>query len=220
MIENMMTELKRSLLSYASFVKDMINKSIKGLVDRDKNILEEVINDLENYANIKELEIDEFCISSIAQYQPKGKFLRQIIMSLKINNDLERIADHAVNIAEASIQLFKYPSSAIDENIIKMSNMAISMFEEAILSYSYEDPEKALFVCESDNEMDNLNEKIILSFLSKPLENLEEKNSSLSLVLISRNLERIADLATNIAEDVYFIATGKVIKHHSINEEK
>ncbi len=220
MLENMMTELKRSLLSYASFVKEMIIKSIKGLTERDRMLLEDIINDLENYANIKELEIDEFCISSIAQYQPKGKILRQILMTLKINNDLERIADHAVNISEASLELFKYPFNNIDENIILMANSSIAMLEDAISCFSYEDAEKALQVCESDNKIDELNHKIILSFLDNTNNSIEVKSSYLSLVLISRNLERIADLATNIAEDVYYIATGKVIKHHSLFDNK
>ncbi len=219
MINNMMNELKRSLLSYASFVKDMLTKSIEGLSKRNINILEEVINDLEPYANAKELEIDEFCISSIAQFQPKGKQLRQIIMTLKINNDLERIADHAVNISEAAKELFKYPASSVSDEIIKMANQAISMFDDAVASFSYEDSEKAKLVCESDNKIDDTNEKIILSFISHSANSVEEKASSLSLVLISRNLERVADLATNIAEDVYYIATGKVLKHHSLEDK-
>ncbi|MEJ5272638.1 MAG: phosphate signaling complex protein PhoU [Spirochaetota bacterium] len=219
MIDNMMNELKRSLISYASFVRDMLSKSIEGLSKRNINILEEIINDLEPYANAKELEIDEFCIASIAQFQPKGKQLRQIIMTLKINNDLERIADHAVNISEAAIKLFSYPLSSISDEILKMANQVISMFDDAIASFSYEDSEKAILVCESDNKIDDLNEKIILSFLSNSASSMEEKASSLSLVLISRNLERVADLSTNIAEDVYYIATGKVLKHH-LSEDK
>ncbi len=219
MIDNMMNELKRSLISYASFVRDMLSKSIEGLSKRNINILEEIINDLEPYANAKELEIDEFCIASIAQFQPKGKQLRQIIMTLKINNDLERIADHAVNISEAAIKLFSYPLSSISDEILKMANLAISMFDDAMASFSYEDSEKAILVCESDNKIDDLNEKIILSFLSNSANSIEEKASSLSLVLISRNLERVADLSTNIAEDVYYIATGKVLKHH-LSEDK
>ncbi|MCR4421434.1 MAG: phosphate signaling complex protein PhoU [Exilispira sp.] len=215
MIDNMMNELKRSVLSYASFVKDMMNKCIEGLSKRDSKLLLNIINDLEPYANIKELEIDEYCISSIAQFQPKGKILRQIIMSLKINNDLERIADHAVNIAEAGLELFKYPLGVVSEEIFSMASFANSMFEDAIASFSYEDSEKATSVCEQDDNMDKLNEKIILNFLSVPVNSVEEKSTALSLVLISRNLERVADLATNIAEDVYYIATGKVIKHKS-----
>jgi phosphate transport system protein len=215
MIDNMMNELKRSVLSYASFVKDMLNKSIEGLSKRDSKLLQNIINDLEPYANIKELEIDEYCISSIAQFQPKGKMLRQIIMSLKINNDLERIADHAVNIAEAGLELFKFPTGTVNEEIFSMAAFAISMFDDAIASFSYEDADKATSVCEQDDNMDKLNEKIILNFLTVPVNSVEEKSSALSLVLISRNLERVADLATNIAEDVYYIATGKVIKHKS-----
>ncbi|MFN3412196.1 MAG: phosphate signaling complex protein PhoU [Exilispira sp.] len=219
MIDNMMNELKRSVLSYGSFVKDMLLKSIEGISKRDSKLLENILNDLEPYANIKELEIDEFCISSIAQLQPKGKQLRQIIMALKINNDLERIADHAVNISEAAIELFKYPASSIDEKIFSMANQAISMFDDVLASFSYEDPEKAMAVCESDNQIDELNKNIIISFISKPVNSIEEKSTSLSLVLIARNLERIADLATNIAEDVYYIATGKVLKHHALEDK-
>lgn len=215
MIESMLSELKRNILSYSLFVKGMIEKSMKGLMDHDIQLLENVINDLESYANIKELEIDEYCISSIAQFQPKGKSLRQIIMTLKINNDLERIADHAVNIAESAINLFMHPSNNINEDIIKMYQIALNMFDESISSFSYEDPEKAISVCEEDNKIDQLNEKIIISFLSNNLDSIEEKSSSLSLLLISRNLERISDLATNIAEDVYYIVTGKVLKHQS-----
>jgi|YNPMSStandDraft_1061717.scaffolds.fasta_scaffold02380_7 phosphate transport system protein len=215
MLTEVLNDLKKSILSYTLFVKDMILKSLKGLKEQDIKLLENVINDLEPYANAKEIEIDEFCISSIAQYEPKGKNLRQIIMALKINNDLERIADHAVNISETSIELFKSPFTKIDENIISMGEKVLNMLDEAISSYSFEDPDKAIKVCESDNIIDELNEKILHSFINKNFDSFEEKNNFLSSLTISRNLERIADLTTNIAEDVYYIVTGKILKHRA-----
>jgi len=169
----------------------MILKSLKGLKEQDIKLLENVINDLEPYANAKEIEIDEFCISSIAQYEPKGKNLRQIIMALKINNDLERIADHAVNISETSIELFKSPFTKIDENIISMGEKVLNMLDEAISSYSFEDPDKAIKVCESDNIIDELNEKILHSFINKNFDSFEEKIIFFHLLLYQEILKEL-----------------------------
>uniref|UniRef100_A0A7C4YDV9 Phosphate-specific transport system accessory protein PhoU n=1 Tax=candidate division WOR-3 bacterium TaxID=2052148 RepID=A0A7C4YDV9_UNCW3 len=206
--------LKKEIIEYAYFVEGMVTKSINSLFERNTKKLIEIIENDEKYANVKEVEIEELCIQTIAQFEPKVSDLRTIIMIIKMNNDFERIADHAVNISQSSIFILKNSEIIMKEMILEIYKKTISMFKDAITSFIEQDPKLAKNVCERDDEVDDLRDEVYHNY-SKIIENHPEKSLSLlSTLKICSNLERIADLSTNISEDVIFILEGKIIKHY------
>ncbi|MCD6155489.1 MAG: phosphate signaling complex protein PhoU [Candidatus Atribacteria bacterium] len=213
MLEKKLTELKKKLVWEASLAEDMVKKSVQGLVERNKEVLEKVINEYEPKMNELEIEMDEFCINLIALHQPEAGNLRTILMVLKMNNDLERIGDLAVNISESALFLIERPPVKPLIDIPRMAEETINMLKDAVDSFINEDVNMAKSVCERDEIVDNLRDQIfreLITYMSSDPSTIER---SIHLIRISRSLERIADLATNISEDVIFMVKGKVIKH-------
>jgi phosphate transport system protein len=207
--------LKRELLEFASLVERMIEDSILGLIKKDTHLLKVVIEQYEPKANRFEIEIDEMCVGLIAQYQPKVKELRTILMVMQMNNNLERVGDHAVNIAESALFIIERPAVKPLIDIPRMAELSIKMLKDSLRSFTDEDTELARSVCERDSEVDALGEQVLrelITFMSADTSTIER---SLHLLRISRNLERIGDLSTNICEDTVFITEGRVIKHHT-----
>jgi phosphate transport system protein len=214
MLGEKIKELRRELIEYATFVENMIDKSINGLLSKDREQLDEVIEKDEPKANETEIILDELCTGMIAQYQPKAKDLRTILMVLKINNDLERIADYAVNISKSALFLIDRPQVKPLTDTPKMAEESVKMLKDSISSYINEDPVLAQNVCERDSIVDELGNKILqelITFMAAEPSTIER---SLHLLKIARSLERIADLSTNICEDVIFMVEGEVIKHN------
>ena len=214
MLGEKITELKRELIGFATLVEHMIEKSIKGLLEKKRELLLEVIEEDEPKANHLEIELDELCTSSIAQFEPKAKDLRTILMISKIVNDLERMGDHAVNIAESTFFLIERPSVKPLIDIPRMAELTIKMLKDSTNSFINEDASLAKNVCERDCMVDDLKDQLLrelITFMSADTSTIER---SLHLLRISSNLERIADLSTNICEDTIFMVEGKVIKHH------
>jgi phosphate transport system protein len=214
MLQEKITLLKKNIIEYGLFVKSMIDLSIKGLLNVNSVPLEEVIEKLEPKANNFEIELDEMCLSMIAQYQPKAKDLRTITMILKMNNDLERIGDSAVNICESGLYLISKPSVKPLIDIPKMAQESLKMLDDSVKSFINEDIALARDVLLRDNTVDNFNDQIIRELITYMMSDPSTIERSIHLIRISRNLERIADLSTNICEDVLFIVEGKIIKHH------
>jgi phosphate transport system protein len=211
--EEKITNLKREIIEYATLVEDMIDKSIKGLLNKDKGLLIELIEKDEPDANSFEMKLDEMCTVLIAQYQPKAKSLRTILMILKINNNLERMADHAVNIGESSLFLIERPMINLMSDIPKMAEITKSMLKDSIDSFVSENIRLAKDVCERDDTVDELRDHItreLIKIMGSDSKNIEP---AIRLLTIARNLERIADLSTNFGEDVIFMVEGNVIKH-------
>jgi len=219
MLEQEITSLKKRLFEYAGLVENMIDKSIKGLLKKDKGLLEEVAEKDEPMANDTEIELDELCITLIAKYQPTAKDLRTIMMIAQMNNDLERMADLAVNIVESSLFLIERPPVKPLIDIPKMAEISTEMLKDSIDSFTKEDPKLARSVCERDDIMDDLKDQVFRELITHMMSNPSVIERSMHLIRISNSLERIADLSTNICEDVIFIVEGKVIKHHK-DEEK
>ena len=211
--EEKITGLKRELIEYATLVEGMIDKSIKGLVNKDRELLIEVIQKDEPNANEFEIKLDDLCTVLIAQYQPKAKALRTILMSLKINNNLERLGDHAVNIAESALYLIERPTIIMGD-ITRMAEITTTMLKDSIDSFVNEDAGLAKDVCERDDAVDDLRDHITRELIKIMCSDRDSIESALHLLGVARNLERIADLATNFGEDVIFMVEGKVIKHH------
>ncbi len=219
MLEEKMVALRKELIEYATHVEGMIDKSITGLMRKDSPTLTEVIEKDEPKANDSEIAIEELCTTMIAQYEPRAKDLRTILMVMKMNNDLERVGDHAVNIAECSLFLIERPSLKPLLDIPRMAEESVGMLKDAIEAFIKEDALLAAMVCERDNIVDNLGQQILrelITFMSADSTTIER---SMRLLNIARNLERIGDLSTNISEDVIFMVEGRVIKHHKDQED-
>ncbi len=214
MFEKEIINLKREIINYALHVEKMIEKSIKGLLEKKENLLKEVIDKDEHLANEWEIKVDEMGISVIAKYEPKAKDLRLVLMILQINNDLERMADHAVNIAQSALYLIERPQIKPYIDLPRMAEETIKMLKDSINSFIDEKPELAKSVCERDDIVDNLRDQITRELITYMISDTSTIERALHLIKIAQNLERIADLATNISEDVIFIAKGKTIKHH------
>ncbi|MEI6155071.1 MAG: phosphate signaling complex protein PhoU, partial [Deltaproteobacteria bacterium] len=188
------------------------------LLRKDSAMLMEIIEKDEPTANNTEIIIEEMCISMIAQFQPKAKDLRTILMILKINNDLERAGDHAVNIAESGLFLNDRPQLKPLIDIPRMAQDSINMLKDSITSFINEDSMLAYKVCERDNEVDDLANQIMRELITYMTGDPSTIERSLHLLKISRNLERVADLSTNICEDVIFMVEGAIIKHHILDK--
>jgi phosphate transport system protein len=214
MLEVRIKELKKELVEYATLVEDMIAKSMKGLLERDETPLLEVIHELEPATNDFEIKLDELCTGAIAQYQPKARDLRTVLMVFKMNSDLERMGDHVANIADSGLFLLSHAPVKPLIDIPRMAEETIKSLNDSITAFLDEDAALAEAVCERDYIIDALQTQIfreLVTFMTADPATIER---ALYLIRVANNLERIADLATNICEDVIFMVEGRVIKHH------
>ncbi len=216
-LEERLTELRKILIEFATLVEHMIESSITGLVKRDRALLESVSLHDEPKANELDIKLDELCASYIAQYQPMAKDLRIILMIFKMNEALERMADHAVNISESGLFLLEGPLVKPLVDIPEMAAVATQMVRDSITAFIHEDAELAQSVCARDNIIDNLRDKTYEELTMVMSADPTTIKRCLHLMRISRNLERVADLSTNICEDIIFIVEGRVIKHHKFD---
>ena len=210
--------LGKQLLESASLVKGMIQKSIRGLTQKEKEVLLEVIEQDEPRENELEIAIEETCIQQIACYQPQAKDLRTIMMVMKMNNDLERMGDEAVNISESALFLLEKPEVKPLIDIPRMAEEATKMIEDSLKSFINEDIQLAQNVCERDDIVDGLRDQILRELITFMAADPTVIEPSIRLIRVSRSLERIADLSTNICEDVIYMAEGRVIKHGKVNK--
>ncbi len=214
MLAEKMAELKHRLIEYATLVEGMINKSIKGLLEKDENLLEDVIDREEPKANNYDREIDETCTALIAQFEPLAKDLRMVVMILKMNKDLERVADHAVNISESGLFLIVRPLVKPLDDIRDMARTASLMLKDSIDAFVHENATLARDVCDRDEIVDQIEDKILEDMADFIREKRDGIRRSLHLMRVANNLERVADISTNICEEVIYIVEGKDIKHH------
>jgi len=205
-------QLKETLLKMASAVETSIVKAIDALIDRDDKLADEVIAMDERINNL-EILIDEQCLKLLATQQPMAIDLRFITSALKINNDLERMGDHAVNIAEITRLLNQQEPLKPLIDIPRMAQLAQSMVKDSLDSFINGNVEQARSVCIRDDEVDQLNDQLFRELLTYMLNDNKTITCALDLILVSRNLERIADLSTNISEEVIFIYKAQMIKH-------
>jgi phosphate transport system protein len=216
-LEEEINNLKRLLVEMAVSAEEMIAKSIKALKERNVVLAEDVIKSDERI-NKTEIEIDNLCIKILALYHPEAEDLRTVTMIMKINNDLERIGDHAVNISERAIYLADKPSVKPLIDIPRMSEKAMEMLRESLDAFISKNAELAVEIRKKDDEVDSLENQILRELVTYMIADPSIIDRALYLILIGRDLERIADLATNIAEDVFYIARGKILKHNAVKE--
>jgi phosphate transport system protein len=208
-----LVQLKDQLFKMGLLVEEAIRKSVQSLIGRDSKQAEAVIEG-DQKINILEIEIDEFGHELIALRQPTAVDLRLITMVLKINSDLERMGDQAVNIAEKAIVLNREIPLKSYLSIPAMSDLAILMVKDSLDAFIEKNAERAKQLCERDDELDNLNDQLYIEMQEAMKNKTLQIPQAVSMIMIGHNLERIGDLATNIAEDVIYLAKGIDIRHH------
>ncbi len=205
--------LKELLLKMSILVEKAINYSIKALVERKMELAEKVIKS-DNEINMMEIEIDDFCHMLLAIRQPAAIDLRFITAAMKINNDLERIGDQAVNVAERAREIIKEPLLKPLIDIPQMATLAKKMIKDSIDALVNKDEALARDICKRDDKVDDLNDQIFRELLTYMMQDPKTITRAVELILVGRHLERIADHATNIAEEVIYYLSGKTIMHH------
>jgi len=211
-LERELSRLQDRLLHMGSLTEQAIGKAIRSLTSKDAALAEEVIEE-DKTIDVLEIEIDEHCVRLLALHKPEAVDLRFVTMAFKINNDLERMGDLAVNIAERTRSLLKAPMLKPLIDVPRMAELTRGMVTDSLDSFVRRDADLARNVCRRDDEVDNLNDQLFRELLTYMMQDAKFISRAIDLILIGRHLERIADLATNVAEDVYYLVRGETIKH-------
>jgi phosphate transport system protein len=207
-------ELQSKLLEMGGLVEAAIHNSVLALVDRDEDKAKDVMWN-EALINQKEIEIDELATRMLALFQPMARDLRFITAVIKINNDLERMGDLAVNITERALTLMREPAVKVLVDIPRIADLAESMVHRSLDAFAKHDADMARDVLLSDDAVDRLRDAVYDELLNFMQEERSTINRAVSLMFIAQNLERIADHSTNIAEDVLFAVKGIDVRHHA-----
>lgn len=207
-----LADLKSALLEMSGLAESQVQQSVSAMLSGDLAVAHEVV-DRDGEVDELELQLDRAAHELLALHQPMAGDLRFITMAMKISNDLERVGDHAVNIARAVLRLADMPPFGRSAEVAEMARLSTEMLSEALDAFVRSDPEQARKVCKADDQVDHLYDSMFRIVLTHMMEDPRRIGPSMSLLMISKNLERIADLATNIAEDVVFMVEGVVIKH-------
>ena len=212
--EQELESLREQLLVMGGRAETATRKAIRALERREPELADEVIGE-DRIIDRLEIDIEERCVRLLALQQPMARDLRFITAALKISSDLERVGDHAVNIAEAAKHMAEVPRLAPAVDLPRMESLATAMLRDALDAFVRRDTDSARALCRRDDEVDEMNRQIrheLLAFMPEAPASIPH---ALELILVARNLERVADLATNIAEEVVFIAEARIIKHHA-----
>ena len=206
-------DLQGRLLEMGTLVESAIHNSVRSLMERSEALAHQVLGN-EDRINHLEIEIDELAVRLLALQQPMAKDLRFLTAAIKINTDLERMGDLAVNIVERAIALMNRPPVKPLIDIPQMARTAESMVRKSLDAFVKREPELARSVLLSDDTVDRLRDSIHSELISFMQEDPESIPQALDLILVARHLERIADHATNIAEDTLFLVKGVDVRHH------
>jgi phosphate transport system protein len=206
--------LKEQLLLMGGRAEAIVLKAVESLRQRSPSLAQEVFAD-DDAIDRLEIDIDERCVGLLALQQPLARDLRFITAALKICNDLERVGDHAVNIAGGTRRLANLPQLKPLVDIPRMAGLASGMLHEALDAFVRRDADTARRLVRRDDEVDNLNRQVFRELVSYMIEDPTTITRAMELILVARNLERVADLATNVAEEVVFITEARIIKHHA-----
>jgi phosphate transport system protein len=210
--------LQRELLLLSGEVEEIVAKANRALCERNAELAREVV-DSDRAIDLHEVCIEEECLKVLALHQPVAIDLRRVATVLKVNNDLERIADLAVNIAGRAEVLVDYPEFPIPDRIDRMVELATKMVHHALRALVDMDLRAARRVCAADDAVDDLNRAIILELQRLMQERSETVPAALHCFSAARQLERIADHATNIAEDVIYLVNGEIARHRADHDE-
>ncbi|HUR96116.1 MAG TPA: phosphate signaling complex protein PhoU [Gemmatimonadales bacterium] len=209
-----LSHVKVRLLTMSGEAEAALGLAVDALLERDEEKARRVIAG-DRVIDTMEVEIEEQCIQLLALQQPMARDLRMLTSALKIANDLERVGDHAVNIAQSAERLTQARPIAPEPEIVEMARLARDMLSDALEAFIRGDAAAGREVCLRDDKVDALHRSVFRILLTHMMEDPHMIGAGMELFLVSRNLERVADLATNIGEDVVFLVEGKSIKHHA-----
>src|SRR5918995_1717193 len=212
-------QLKTRLLEMGGIAEEQVRTAVKGLTDRDHALIDRVLAG-DDPLNSLHIEIDNRCFTLLALFQPMAADLRTIVAAVKINTDLERVGDLAVNIAEAARRYVSHPPVKKLVDIPQMGDIAQAMLRDALDSFVRRDTRLAQQVLNEDDRLDGLKTQVFRELLTYMLNDPSTVEPALDLILISRHLERIGDHATNIAEDVIFMVSGRDVRHHAADHSR
>jgi phosphate transport system protein len=207
-------QLKARLLEMGGLAEDRVRSAVKALVDRDSSLVDTVLSG-DHPINQLHIEIDGRCFRMLALHQPMAVDLRAIMSAVKINTDLERVGDLAINIAEAVLRYLGHAPVKELIDIPRMADIAQNMLRDALDAYVRRDTALAQAVLDQDDALDGLKTQVFRELLTYMLRDAQTIEPALDLILVSRHLERIGDHATNIAEDVIFMVSARDVRHHA-----
>jgi phosphate transport system protein len=213
--ERDLDNLQRHLMALAGSVEEAIFKGTRSLQERDPSLAREVVRG-DSAIDQEENYIENECLKMLALHQPVAIDLRRIIVALKINTDLERMADLAVNIAERALDLVELPRIAVPDKLQGMTDLTTTMVRQSLDAFVMLNAEQARQIIRLDDEVDRYNREIIEQLIVHMQQLPEQVPAFLAFFSAVRQLERIADHATNIAEDVVYLIEGEIIRHHPI----
>jgi len=214
---NELGDLQNKILEMGGLVETSIHNTIRSLVERDEKLMHGIW-ETENRINQLDIEIDECATRLLALHQPVAKDLRFLTAAIKINSDLERMGDLAVNLAQRSISLLSRPPFKPLVDIPHMSKIVEAMVRKSLDAFVQRDAQLAQSVLMADDEVDELKNTIYQELLDLMEQGQAEAAPAFDLIFIAHNLERVADHATNIAEDVLFLVKGIDVRHHHLSE--
>jgi len=209
-----LSQVKIRLLTMSGEAEAALGLAVDALLERDGVKAEAVVGG-DRVIDQMEVELEEMCINLLALQQPMARDLRMLTSALKIANDLERVGDHAVNIAQSALRLADQRAIAPEPELVEMARLARDMLSDALEAFIRGDSQAGREVCRRDDKVDALHKSVFRILLTHMMEDPHTIGAGMELFLVSRNLERVADLATNIGEDVVFLVEGKSIKHHA-----
>jgi len=211
-------KLKKKILSLSAVVEESVNRAVQAVIDRDSRLASQIVKN-DEIIDQMEVDVEEECLKILALYQPVATDLRFVIAIMKINNDLERVGDIANNIAQRAVSLSRQEKMPIPFDIFKMAERAQSMLRSSLDSLVNMDTNLARGVSAADDEVDEINRQAFVKIQEAIQKNPERVDYLIQLLSISRYLERIADYATNVAEDVIYMTQGQIIRHKKDAQE-
>jgi len=212
--------LKQRLLEMSARAEELVALAVDALLTRDTGKAHAVI-EADREIDRLELDVEQLAVELLALQQPMGRDLRFLVSAIRVTSDLERVGDHAVNIAQSALRLHDLPTRVTPEpSMAEMARRARGMLADALDAFVRADGALGRDVCRRDDDVDAMHDALFRVLLTHMMGDPRTINPGLELLLVSRNLERVADLATNISEDAVFLAEGKQIKHHAESDPR
>ena len=217
LIKPKLDEIRNRLIQMAEMADTMIENAVKAIIEHDGKYLQSV-EELEERLDKMEVENESLIITTIARFQPEAKYLRILVMDLFVNRDLERIGDHAENIKEQAEHIITKPKLKEYIDLPVMTDITLGMVRDAVKCLETLDTELARDVISRDDKVDALNEQIIRDLYTYMVEDPKNIKVGIRLITVASNIERVADIATNLAEEVIYMKEGKMLRHQEIDD--
>ncbi len=217
LIKPKLDEIRDNLIKMAEMSMTMLENAVKAIVEHNPEPLK-IVEELEPKVDEMEVENESMIITTIARYQPEAKYLRILVMDLFVNRDLERIGDHAENIKEQAERIIEKPKLKEYIDLPIMTEITLNMVKDAIKCLETLDTELARDIIKRDDKVDALNEQIIRELYTYMVEDPKNIKVGIRLITVASNIERVADIATNLAEEVIYMKEGKMLRHQELDE--